>query len=376
MLSGMEIDKVALAYGPNNFNTGDWYVSPIDFSDHYDQNGYTSTDPVINTSDRYLRNSYYHYHSASGANSCLEILHEMICGANAGEKIAALAPIAAAHVESMQNVPVYMIDFFADDNLDAIKTEQIRAAWAAANFDILAFVRAYAASTAFHSSSTFKFRTAFDRNLILQTANTLTNEENFGRDLGDNPYSRMSIQGAEVFAPAHDVFGGQTGFQAANNRYIFKDAFWANADNLVFFDDFSDNYTLADGGPTYTWEKDWASVIPVNSNAEHVVGDVATWLWNRFIGDGGKNFDVIARAQVQSILATGYDIGYVMDSDNPEQIYSSNDFTRKRGIGRTINESHAAFIMDGLSSLDFNKRVGLAVNFLSMLPYAFAMEGN
>jgi hypothetical protein len=112
LLSGMEIDKVFLAYGSNNFNTGDWYVPMIQYSNHYDMYEYFSEDPPINTSDRYLRNFTYHYDSGSGAGSCLEILSEFICGANSGEKIAALAPVAASHPESMENVPVYMIDFF------------------------------------------------------------------------------------------------------------------------------------------------------------------------------------------------------------------------------------------------------------------------
>ena len=55
-------------------------------------------------------------------------------------------------------------------------------------------------------------------------------------------------QGAEVFHPAHDVFGGQTGYQAGTNRYIFKDAFWATINSPDFYDDTSDPYTLEDGG--------------------------------------------------------------------------------------------------------------------------------
>jgi hypothetical protein len=31
--------------------------------------------------------------------------------------------------------------------------------------------------------------------------------------------------------------------------------------------------------------------------------------------------------------------------------------------------------MNGLSQFNFNRRVGLAVNFISMTPYAFATEG-
>ena len=361
MLSGMNLGKVTGAYGSDR--SSDWWVAPIVFDDYTDDTG------------RNIRNRHFHYHSPEGAGSCLEILHADICGATAEEKIAALAPVAAAHPESMDNVPVYMIDFFADDNLDEIKVAALRSAWADADYDILAFVRAYAISTAFHDSDTYKYRTAFDRNLVLQSAHILDNEENFSRQHYDSPYNRMREQGVEVFEPSHDVFGGQTGYQAGTNRYIFKDAFWATINSPDFYDDTSDPYTLEDGGAEYTWYKNWESIIPQNADGEHVVGEVAAWLWNRFIGDGGKNFDPIARAQVQALLAFGQDFAYTVDPGNPDAVYSRTDITRKKGVARPADEANAAVLMNGLSQFNFNRRVGLAVNFISMTPYAFAMEG-
>jgi hypothetical protein len=365
LLSGMGLDRVEGAWGSTA--SYEWWVPGLNYENH----SYTLGEKIYN-----VNNFSNHNHSGQGAaGSCLEILHHEICAANAGDKIAALAPIAAAHPESMANVPVYMIDFFADDNLDQGKIDAIRAQWAASEYDILGFLQAYAISTAFHNSSTYKYFTAFDRNLVLQNANILTNQENFAKHHNDSPVYRMAEQGAEVFEPAHDVFGGQIGLQAANNRYIFKDAFWANAENPTFLDDFSDNYTLEEAGPQLLWEKDWAAVIPPNGNGDYVAGEVATWLWNRFIGDDGENFDAIARAQVQSMLATYRDLGYSMDAATPDAVYTSNDITKKNGVARPTNEAHAAFVMNGLSDKDFNLRVGLAINFISMLPYAFAMEG-
>ncbi len=357
MLAGMDIDRDPSAYGSSN--SGDWYIGPIDFSDHLDAYGRT------------LNNTVNHYFG--GVNSCLEILHAEICGDTAGEKITALAPVAAAHPESMENVPVTMINFFADDNLDAGKIAEIRGSWAEANFNILAFIRDYAASTAFHDASTFKYYTAFDRNLLTQNANTLDNEEVFGRKYSDSPYSRMAAQGAVVFEPAHDVFGGQTGFQAANNRYIFRDAFLQNVSNSRYLYDTSDTYTLESGGTPITWQKDWGSVIPANGIGEHLVADVAEWLWNRFIGDGGKNLDPIARAQVHAFLATGHDFGYVVNPANPDIIYSSNDITNG-GEATIADQKNASDTVD-LATATGNDRVGMAVNFITMTPYAFAMEG-
>lgn len=364
-LSGMNLDKEEYAYGSGS--SGDWYVAPIVFSDHYD----------LHSTPRWIRNFSNHYHSELGGGSCLEILHSTVCGTTADEKIAALAPVAASHAESMANVPVFMIDYFADDNLDAAKIEAIRGSWAEAEFDMLTFLRAYAGSTEFHDAATFKYKTAFDRNLQIHSNNTLTNEAVFGRNHYDSPYYPMRNQGAEVFEPAHDVFGGQTGFQAATNRYIFKDAYWDAADNPGFLYDTDDTYTL-DGITEIQWRQEWGSVIPVNAAGEHVVGDVAAWLWNRFIADGGKNFDAIARAQVQALLATRRDFGYLVDPANPEAVYSSQDILD--GVGRATDEANAAAVMQLLSAdagdrREANKRVGMAVNFITMTPYAFAMEG-
>jgi hypothetical protein len=359
MLTGMNVDRNANAYGSTI--KGDWFIGPINFRNHFD----SYTPP------RNLKNTTRHYFGGQG--SCLDILHTKICGDNAGEKIDALAPVAAAHPESMENVPVTMIDFFADDNLDARKIAEIRGSWAKANFDILEFIRAYAASTAFHHSKTFKYRTAFDRNLLVQNANTLDNEEVFGRQYFDSPHARMANQGATVFEPAHDVFGGQTGFQAANNRYLFRDAYWQNVTNASFLNDVSDNYTLdAEGADVYTWEKDWGSVIPVNANGEHLVAEVAEWLWNHFIGDGGKNFDPIARAQVHALLADLRDFAYVVDSTNPDRVYSSDDITN--GDAAAVDQAKAAELMN-FTTRAANIRVGMAVNFITMTPYAFAMGG-
>jgi hypothetical protein len=362
MLTGMNIDRNEGAYG--SVDQADWFIGPIDFSDHYDDY----------TNPRNLKNTSLHYHGNTGEDSCLEILHSTICGNNAGEKIAALARVAAEHSESMANVPVTIIDFFADDNLDANKIKAIRGSWNDAEYDLLKFIRKYAASTAFHHARTFKYRTAFDRNLLIQNMNTLDNEEAFGREFFDSPFNRMRNQGAEIFRPAHDVFGGQTGFQAANNRYLFKDAYWNNVAKSTFLLDIKDTYTLDPGADAvvYEWTKDWGSVIPVNAKGEYVVADVAEWLWNHFIGDGGKNFDPIARAQVHALLADNRDFGYVVDSSNPDVAYSSDDIVN--GAARAKDQAKAAELMN-FNTNAANIRVGMAINFITMTPYAFVMEG-
>ncbi len=91
------------------------------------------------------------------------------------------------------------------------KRAALRYLWRLANYDILQFIRWYAISTIFHNPSTYKYRTAFDRNLTLQNSNLLSNEESYARRSRESARLPMQLQGAEVFEPVHDVFGGQTG---------------------------------------------------------------------------------------------------------------------------------------------------------------------
>ncbi len=361
LLTGMDIDKVQNAYG--SASSGDWYVDPIDFSDHYD----------TNSKPRYLKNATYHYHSQLGGGSCLEIYGTQVCGSNAAEKIDVLAPIAAAHQESMDNMPVKIVDFFADDNLDESKKTALRTAWANRNYDLLGFLRDYAASTAFHSETTHKYWAPYVRNIAIHNLNTLSSEEAYARKVYESPVNRMAQQGFTAFEPAHNVFGLTTGLQAANNRFIFKSAYVANATSPGFLYKNTATYSVDDDpANNVTWNKNWGSVVPANANGKYVVGEVAAWLWQRFIADGGKNFDPIARAQVQSLLYNGRDFGYNVDSSNPEQVYSSADISV--GQAKSVNDAIAAAEID-LSSSKANINVGMAVNFITMTPYMFALEG-
>jgi hypothetical protein len=371
LLTGMDVDREEDAYGSGS--SGDWWVSPIQFTDHVDRDGN-------------VNNETYHFDNALGNASCLTILREIICGATADVKLDALGLIAGAHEESLDNTPVKFINFFADDNLDADKIEQLRGSWRTEDQDILGFLQAYAISTAFHSESTFKYFTAFDRNLQIQTANTLTNEENFARKYNRTPYYRMRTQGVEVFEPIRNVFGHQTGVDAANDPFLFKDAFTANSNDADFLYETKYLYTFTDPSilpfNPFQWEKDWGYLIPVNGSNDHVVGDVASWLWNHFIGDGGKNFDPIARAQVQALLAQGRDFAYTVDSSNrdPDPPYNSADISGGHPDAYARDGENASSLM-ALASADdddreqANDRVGMAVNFITMTPYAFAMEG-
>jgi len=355
VLTGMDVDYVANAYGSD----GNHYISPIIFTDHTDLGN--------------VWNESYHYENELGTDSCVEVLSEPICGATADLKLEALGPVAGNHPEAIANNPVRFVQFFADDNLDADKIEEIQGSWAEANHDLLSFLQEYAISTAFHSADTYKNFTAFDRNLYTQNANTLSNEENLAKRYYRSPYSRMRDQGMEIFEPIRNVFGHQTGHDAANNPFIFKDGYRVNATQAYFLYEYTDDYTLSEFGTVETFTKDWTAVIP-NTAGSANVSDVADWLWNHFIGDEGKNFDSIARAQVQAMLVTGQDFGKQVNVDNSHIVYSSADIEGGHTVAYDTDQANAAADID-LSTTTNMYRIGLAINFITMTPYAFAMEG-
>jgi len=355
LLTGMALDAELNAWGSEN--RLDWLVAPIVFTDHFDPAG------------RQIWNHSAHYDAQAGDASCLEILHQTICGRTARDKLFALGPVAAAHPESMANTPLKIIRFFADEQPNTDNTVALQNAWEDAAYDLLAFLRAYAISTAFHQPDTFKLHSAFDRNLLIHNANQLTAEEAYAESFAEGPTIRMYEQGALVFAPIHNVFGGQTGTDASNDRYVFKKSWDGNITNSEFLAKTSESYRLEPDGPVFEWRKDWGSVIPVNNDGEHVVSAVGEWLWNRFINDDGRNYDAIAKAQVHAMLATGIDFGAVADENNMEAVYSSSEISS--GELAELNQSLAAETMD-FSTTAANVNVGMVINFITALPYTFA----
>ncbi|MBT8048462.1 MAG: hypothetical protein HKN57_10190 [Xanthomonadales bacterium] len=358
LLTGMMVDAK-----PGRFNSAaqrDWLLTGIDFSDHFDEAG------------RQIYNRTAHIDFRKGPFSCLEILHHNICGATASEKLRALGRVAASHPESMANVPLKLVRFFGDTVITPEEAEGLQAAWQDAELDILRFLRGYAVSTQFHTEDSFKYWSAFERNLIMHNAAILDNEESFAKPFFLGPVVPMFEQNALVFAPIRDVFGGQTGNDAANDRFGFRSALNQNVDRPEALGTTEQYYRLAEDSAPKVWRKDWSKVIPANAAGDHVVGDVARWLWQRFIADGGANFDAIAQAQVHALLATGFDFAAVVDRGNIDALYSSEDL--EAGFVAEVDRELAATVMN-FADPGEQARIGMAVNFITMLPYAFARTG-
>lgn len=365
LLTGMELDREANAFGSSDSN--DWNLAPIVFSDHIDATG----DYVYNQSNHH--------------GNCLEILHEVICGATAADKLDALSPIAAKHVESLANLPVFIISLFADDNLTTLKEKAIQAEWREAGFNLLTFLRRYAISTTFHSSDTYKYLSSFDRNLMLFNLVTLNNEDSFlGLNSNQNVEDWLDDLGLHPFNPIRDVFGHQTGLDAANSPAIFQRNYdfetgsdtLQKTQQLYYIDELEIDAT--------TWYKNWGSTIPDDGGGNYVIADVADWLWNRLVGDGGKNFDIVAKSQLYALLARGDDFGYVVAEAllpfDRAHAFSTDELSNDSDLSALLASLGAETIALGSTDIkgdreEANARVGQAVQFIAMLPYTFAVEG-
>jgi hypothetical protein len=357
-LTGMRIDKDTNAYGTTL--ASEWWVAPIDFTNHRD------------ATNRNLRNTALHYRGN------LEILHEQIVGSTAEDKLFDLAAVAINHPESLDNLPVAIVNFFADDNLTASKVATIRDAWrdrVGQADDFLHFLQSYAISTTFHRNDTFKYRTAFHRNMNLYNLNTVDDVEAY--DNSFSPRAVMATQGAEVFIPVHDVFGGQTSLNAANNPNLFKEAYNSSVDFPNRVAKTFERCRNDAGASLRVWRKDWARVIP-STNGVYRVKEVGQWLWDRFISDNRVNYGTLERAQITALLATGMDFGYQANPNNPDTAYSADALNQEPLV--SIVAANEAAPMDLDSAVvgirrEANRRVGLAINFISMTPFMFASQG-
>ena len=168
------------------------------------------------------------------------------------------------------------------------------------------------------------------------------------------------------------VFGGENGIDAANDRFVLKYDWDANVTYSRFLCETKARYQVEEEGREDAWKNDWSGVIPGKKNGKHIADDVGEWLWNHFIGDGGRNYDTVARAQVNSLLVTGFDFGAVVDRDNPQAVYSSEEISAGE---LAVFADELAQAKLNLSSNESNRRVGMAINFITALPFTFATGG-
>lgn len=240
----------------------------------------------------------------------LTILGQSISGANANQKIDALMPISMQHPESLQNLPIMIIETLADDKLTDSKKSLLRQSWASlgVNRKLLDYIHAYAISNLFHSPTQFKYLTSFERAFYKANKFNIENIESFydyywrGEVGFQTPRVYLDDNANQVFRPLHNVFGGQTSIEASDSAVAFEKNFNRSAPTLTwqFNGYFKVRCDTCNAGRE--WQKDWTKVIPQQANG-YPADYVAKWLWNHVVGSLDK-YSTLERAHLLSILAT------------------------------------------------------------------------
>ncbi|KHD07704.1 hypothetical protein PN36_15925 [Candidatus Thiomargarita nelsonii] len=316
--------------------------------------------PDVGYADYVLFGTKYHYPGE------LDILYSLNNGKKALKRIQTLSQVAIYHEESRQNLPVIIVQGLADDQLSESDIAEIRAAWdSMAEKNLLAFLQAYAISTQFHDPSRVKYLSSLDRVTLINNQFILNNAEIERYSL--NRY--LSEEQAYPFYPTHDVFGGQTGTEAADSLDVFIHHYNLATDNNYVFLNVADD----------TWRKDWASVIPKKSTKQYEVDKVGEFLWKRFIGDGLKNYGTLERTYVNSLLATTLDFAYNVNSDEPDRVFTTEELeTEPDLIALRTEFANQRMTLKGFGDPELqeaNRRIGFAVSFIVGTPYIFAQEG-
>jgi hypothetical protein len=301
----------------------------------------------------------------------LELLHIPVDGTTAQERVEVLSPIAIEHPESLASLPVKIVSDLADDEMTEAKAKVLREAWAdMPQKDLLAFLRDYAISTQFHRSDRVKHWTTPERYLTVTNLVTVKNEEN---DLDVYNLNAYESEGVKIFAPTHNVFGSQTGKDAADSSDVFRAQL-----NRVMDDEWQYR-----GGKAVrygeTWVKDWSNLVPRGENGTFIVRDVANWLWQRFIADGLQNFGTLERAYAYALLATDSDFNELAAPGDTERVFTSEELETDDDLSGLMDSLAGQTIQldssDSATRQRAHERVGQAINFIVGTPYVFAEEG-
>ncbi len=306
----------------------------------------------------------YHYPSS------LEILGVDIEGATAADKIDAAVEVAIAHPESLANLPLIIIRNLADDHLDETEAAAIQGAWdALAPKELLPFLQAYAVSTTFHSPTRVKHWSSIERHVKASHLIALTREAAIA-GYYDARWPAWQ-EGARVFRPTRNVFGNQTGLDAAGSAMVFRSAYNLSSDSNWFY---SRTGEEEDG-----WLKDWGAVVPAAADGTWRVKEVSEWLWQRFIADGLDNFGPLERAHVYALVGSSKDLGLFVDENDPTATITGEDLETKASLGELVSDMEIATVALGSDDPEkrqtANRRIGLALCFILSTPYAFVQEG-
>lgn len=337
----------------------------------------------------------------------LTIYGKEIGGNTAKDRITAVSPDSINHPESKAFLPLIIVRGLADENLDSsfpvegcdgitgcnasaidTKVSQIRAIWnsstssSGGQINLIEFLRKYAISTAFHNPSRIKFLDSAERTLILANQVGVNNAE-VGGDVIPS-FNKLSAESITLFRPEHDVFGGQTGLEAANTDDVFINQY-NSARNSRF-----GSIGFWNGSSTTT-VKNYRFLLEKNlgKSSNFNAKETAEFLWRRITGDHNlANFHGSARVQVYAILANGNDFLFYKDEEcrnrewdckntainSPTAVVDSNDLnmTSPTDPVRNLQNTELFRSTADRDALERdNENVGYAIDFIAGTPYAF-----
>jgi hypothetical protein len=293
----------------------------------------------------------------------VEIQRKSIAGATAREKIAALADISVKHPEARANLPIIIIQGLADDEISSTEAQALRTAWnAMPKKNLLRFLRAYAISKQFHARARTKRLNSIERFMIIANRFADSNIEHYR----DHFAIWRLYWDEEVlpFAPWYEVFGHQTGVEAANSAQIFTKHYSATTQDIW-------RYLVQEDRP-----KDWRRLLP--NDGRLTVREAAEWLWRRFVADGLRNFGPLERAHMYALIAQGTDAAAVFTPTVPNGGLSLSDIQSAAGQQRLTSLGNMRLQLNHTNAerrAVANQYVGTAFAFMIATPYMLIQEG-
>lgn len=351
---------------------------------------------------------YPRFTSVTHSPGPLQIYGNTYGGSNAEERFQQISPVSISHPESLYNLPLIIVKFLADENLDpdtlldgctgacnstavSMKIQRIRELWQASTatngqINLIEFLRRYAISDAFHNPSRIQFLDSITRNMILAVQAGVNNEE-VGKDVTQS-FGRLQRENITPFRPEHDVFGGQTGLEAANTDDVFIHQYNSVQERRPG----AIGYW---GGRRMVEVKNFRHMLEreFKKKEDFRVQDVAEFLWRRITGDQNLTyFTPVARLQVYSLLANGNDFLFFKDKDCRQSAWNCTNTALNTNTSIPTQDLNLANPSDDVRGLRdtllfrrgmsreeltrHNERVGFAIDFIAATPFAFVQTGN
>lgn len=309
------------------------------------------------------------YGTAGQYKGSLDILGHQVPGATAVDRVNYIAPRAITNDESLRNLPVRIIRSIADENITSQTAAGLADLWGRLpKKSLLSFLRHYAISTLFHNPHRVKYWNTIERNLLHTNMITTSNYETY-RDFY-HVRDVIEAEGQKVFSLDHDVFGGQTGLDAANNSKTFKLSYDRAIERGYY-------YMRQNDGTG--WRKNWGALVPGDS-----VVTTAEWLWKRFIAESPSKMGLMERYHLYALVGVGVDLACHVNPADPYHVFTESEL----GAGESKPSSALGQKLQALRTMNTglrstnasrraaaNRNMGAAIALLIALPHAFAQVG-